>query len=73
MTKIVSKECLNPGGHDFVSIERTIGSTVESWIECYYCHMNKSEIELNERDCFEHYFMCVRCGKHFESLNPPKS
>ena len=60
---MVDKDCLNPVGHDMVTMERVVGNTTESWMECYRCRMTVIEIERNEEECFEHYYLCVRCGK----------
>lgn len=60
--KPISEKCLNPIGHDFVSINRDNGNGSTEWMECYNCKMSIVELEQNEKECIGHIMRCIRCG-----------
>ena len=58
----VSAQCLVSGlGHDWISITRDTGGTMESWTECYQCEKIIIELETQEKEC-KHTMKCVVCG-----------
>ena len=49
----INNNCLNPTGHDFVTISRDYGSGSESWMECHACRLTLDQLETLEKNCEE--------------------